>query len=168
MTQETPRRGVGNQQVARAGRNLAISELLKRGARVEEGHNRMKPFTMAVSDADHRRTVYVRTKTKTRGDWQASIVEERPGPASDPASETCFWIFIDLGDADEQPRFWVVPNGWMLRDIYANHQAYLQSHGGQRARTLDSKHHAIAENRLTAWEGRWDLLGVFTVRSDQS
>jgi hypothetical protein len=160
MTQDAPRRGSRNHIVARAGKDLVLGELRRRGASIDERAKLMAPFSIAVTNTDHTRTVYVRVKTKTRDDWQTSIVEEKPGPAGDPKAEDHFWVFVDLGAEDEAPRFWVAPNGWVLRDIYVHHQKYLEAHGGQRARTLDSTHHAIPEARLDAWQDKWNLLGV--------
>ncbi len=82
-------------------------------------------------------------------------------PPESPLDETDFWVFVDLGDLDVSPRYWVVPDWWMRNDIYEAHQAYLASHGGNRARNPDSTHHAIDERRLEAWEARWDVLGIF-------
>jgi hypothetical protein len=75
--------------------------------------------------------------------------------------ETDFWVFVDLGELDETPRYWVVPDWWIRNDIYWAHQAYLDRHGGIRARNPDSTHHSIDERRLGDWQGRWDILGIF-------
>ena len=78
-----------------------------------------------------------------------------------PADETNFWVFVDLGDLDASPRYWVVPDWWIRDNIYKTHKTYLDSHGGKRARNLDSTHHSINESRLEEWQEQWDILGIF-------
>jgi hypothetical protein len=80
-------------------------------------------------------------------------------PPVTPLTE--FWVFVDLGDLDTVPRYWVVPDWWIRNDIYKTHKAYLDRHGGKRARNPESKHHAIDERRLKDWPARWDILGLF-------
>jgi hypothetical protein len=78
-----------------------------------------------------------------------------------PTDETNFWIFVDLGDMNTSPRYWIVPGWWIRDDIYKAHKAYLNRHGGKRASNPDSTHHAIDERRLSEWQSRWDVLGIF-------
>jgi hypothetical protein len=78
-----------------------------------------------------------------------------------PPDETVFWIFVDLGDMDAAPRYWIVPDWWIRNDIFRAHKAYLDRHGGTRARSPNSTHHAIDENRLREWQGKWNILGIF-------
>jgi hypothetical protein len=78
-----------------------------------------------------------------------------------PADETNFWVFVDLGDLDASPRYWVVPDWWIRDNIYKTHKTYLDSHGGKRARNPDSTHHSINESRLEEWQEQWDILGIF-------
>ncbi|MBA4159680.1 MAG: hypothetical protein H0X65_19720 [Gemmatimonadetes bacterium] len=46
------------------------------------------------------------------------------------------------------------------RNIHEAHQEYLHRHGGRRAVTQDSDHHAIQPHRVRAWRDRWDLLDL--------
>lgn len=69
-------------------------------------------------------------------------------------------MLVDLGDTNTSPRYWIIPAWWMRDDIHQAHQAYLSKHGGQRASNPASTHHAIDENRLKEWLGRWDVLGI--------
>jgi hypothetical protein len=39
-------------------------------------------------------------------------------------------------------------------------RAHLRRHGGHRAKTASSTHHAIQKGRIADWHGRWDLLGL--------
>jgi hypothetical protein len=49
----------------------------------------------------------------------------------------------------------------MQNNIRDAHLEYLDRHGGQRARTKDSTHHAIPVPRVEQWRDQWDLLGIF-------
>ncbi len=75
--------------------------------------------------------------------------------------ENKFWVFVDLGDTNTSPRYWIVPEWWIKDDIYKAHQAYLSKHGGIRARNPDSTHHSIDDRRLEQRKDRWDILGIF-------
>ena len=55
---------------------------------------------------------------------------------------------------------YVVPEWWMRNDIYDTHAENLRSHGGSRALSPDSDHHAIRTERVAQWLGRWDQLSV--------
>lgn len=59
------------------------------------------------------------------------------------------------------PEYFVVPEKWIQKDIDAAYAAYLKRHGGKRARTPGSTHHAIRKDRVEQWRDRWDLLGIF-------
>jgi len=152
-------RGARNQQVARAGEHFVVAELNKRGAFAVSFAGNMPKIDLIACNQDEIRTIHIQVKTKRGGrTWHSSIVGSKP--MEPPADETNFWIFVDLGDLNASPRYWVVPNWWIRNDIYKAHKAYLDSHGGKRARSQDSTHHAIDESRLTEWQGRWDILGI--------
>jgi hypothetical protein len=112
---------------------------------------------------DQSRTIHIQVKTKRGGrSWHSSIIGSRPTPSPDnPLAETLFWVFVDLGEQDSPPQYWVVPEWWLRNDIYLAHKSYLDRHGGQRARNPNSTHHAIDEKRLTQWRNRWEILGIF-------
>jgi hypothetical protein len=76
--------------------------------------------------------------------------------------ETHFWIFVELTKPPASPDFYVVPEWWIENDIHRANGDYLAKHGGQRAITKDSTHHAIKRSRIEEWRDRWDLLGLFT------
>jgi hypothetical protein len=57
--------------------------------------------------------------------------------------ETHFWIFVELTKPPASPDFYVVPEWWIENDIHRANGDYLAKHGGQRAITKDSTHHAI-------------------------
>lgn len=153
-------RGASNQQVARAGEYFVGAELNKRGAFAVTFAGNMPKIDLIACNQDQSRTIHIQVKTKRGGrTWHSSIVDSQP--MSPPIDETNFWVFVDLGDLDKNPRYWVVPDWWIRDNIYATHQAYLARHGGTRPRNSDSKHHAINESRLEEWQGRWDILGLF-------
>lgn len=144
-----------NHGTADRGRMIAATELARRGARVEEvrdGRRRLLSATVPGASS----SVLLRVKARTGGTWQGDTRDGVPNPV--PPSTPTFWLFVDLSTV--RPAFYVVPDDWMRRDIYADHQRYLQRHGGQRAHTLDSTHHAIQLKRIAEWRDRWDLVGL--------
>lgn len=160
MSKKKIPRGARNQQVGRAGEHFVVAELNKRGAYAVAFAGNMPKIDLMACNRDQSRTVHVQVKTRSGGRaWQSSIlVGKRMKP---PAEETVFWAFVDLGGLDAAPRYWIVPDWWIRNDIYKTHKAYLDSHGGKRARNPDSTHHSIDERRLKDWQGRWDILGIF-------
>ena len=155
-----PARGAINQQVGRAGEYFVVAELNKRGAFAVPFAGNMPKIDLIACNQDQSRTIHIQVKTKRGGrSWHSSIAGSKP--MTPPTDETNFWVFVDLSDANSQPRYWIVPDWWMLDNIYKSHMAYLNRHGGTRARNPDLKHHAIEESRLGEWEGRWDILGIF-------
>ena len=159
MPNTQTQRGTHNQQTARAGEQFVAAELNKRGAFAVTFAGNMPKIDLMACNQDQSRTIHIQVKTKRGGrSWHASIVgcaHMQPTP-----DETTFWIFVDLGEVDAAPRYWVVPDWWMRDNIHSAHQAYLNRHGGMRARNPDSTHHAIDEGRLDQWQGRWDVLGI--------
>jgi len=163
MAQATVSRGARNQRVACAGEHFVVAELNKRGAHAVNFAGNMPKIDLMACNQDQSRTVHIQVKTKRGGrTWHASVRDGKPMiPPSTSLSETVFWIFVSLGDIDAAPRYWVVPDWWIRNDIYRTDKAYLDRHGGTRARNPDSTHHAIDENRLSEWQGQWKILGVF-------
>ncbi len=160
MPERQGSRGARNQQVARAGEHFVAAELNKRGAFAVTFAGNMPKIDLIACDRDQSRTIHIQVKTKRGGRrWHSSTVGS--GPMEEPADETNFWVFVDLGDLQAHPRYWVVPDWWIRDDIHRAHQSYLDSHGGRRARNPDSTHHAIDESRLKEWQDRWDILGIF-------
>lgn len=153
-------RGVRNQQVGRAGEYFVVAELNKRGAFAVPFAGNMPKIDIIACNSDEGRTVYIQVKTKRGGNtWHSSTVDGHP--MSENANETNFWMFVDLGDINAPPRYWIVPDWWIKNDIYTAHQHYLNKHGGVRPGNRRSTHHAIAESRLEKWKDRWDILGIF-------
>jgi hypothetical protein len=143
-----------NQSTAERGRRLAAQALQDRGARVTEKRQGNKVF-LEVRGSDPSARILVRVKTRTGGTWQGSIRDGDPDPA--PSRPPVFWVFVDLESAGS-PRFFIVPDDWMRRNIHDAHQAYLRRHGGERAHSKDSTHHAIEPRRILQWKDRWDLI----------
>ncbi len=152
-------RGARNQQVARAGEYFVVAELNKRGAFAVPFAGNMPRIDILACNLDQSRTVYIQVKTKQHWKtWQTNINQGRKISPRD--NETNFWVFVDLGERDTSPRYWIVPEWWIRNDIYEVHQDYLNKHGGERARNPESTHHAIDEKRLEQWKDRWDILGI--------
>ena len=163
MPKKQVSRGARNQQVGRAGEYFVVAELNKRGAFAVTFAGNMPKIDLMACNQNQSRTVHIQVKTKRGGrSWHSSLIGSKPmrRPAT-PLDKTDFWVFVDLGELDASPRYWVVPDWWIRNDIYRTHKAYLDSHGGKRALNPDSTHHAIDERRLKDWQGRWDILGIF-------
>ena len=160
MPKRQTSRGARNQQVARAGEHFVAAELNKRGAFAVTFAGNMPKIDLVACNKDQSRTIHIQVKTKRGGrTWHSSIVGSKP--MNPPADETNFWVFVDLGDLDASPRYWVVPDWWIRDNIYRTHKTYLDRHGGKRARNPNSTHHAINESRLEEWQEQWDILGIF-------
>ena len=54
-----------------------------------------------------------------------------------------------------------MPAWWIENDIDAAHKKYIAEHGGKRAKTDTSTHHAIPVKRIEQWKDNWDELGIF-------
>ena len=156
-------RGASNQQVARAGEHFVAAELNKRGAYAVTFTGNMPRIDLLACNSDQSRTVQIQVKTKKGGrSWHSTIVDcmalEEP---ANPLDVIKFWVFVDLGEYNAAPRYWIVHDWWMRNDIYRVHQEYLGRHGGRRARNPDATHHSIEEKRLLKWQGKWEILGIF-------
>jgi hypothetical protein len=160
MSAKCTLRGARNQQVGRAGEYFVVAELNKRGAFAVPFAGNMPKIDVIACNSDESRTVYIQVKTKRGGkNWHSSIVGSQP--MSPKADEDHFWVFVDLGDTNTCPRYWIVPEWWIKDNIYKTHQAYLNRHDGIRPGNPDSTHHSIDESRLEQWKDRWDILGIF-------
>lgn len=153
-------RGARNQQVARAGEYFVAAELNKRRAFAVTFAGNMPKIDLIACNHDQSRTVHIQVKTKRGGStWHSSTVGSQS--LKPPEDETNFWVFVDLGDLNASPRYWVLPDWWIRDNIYRIHKTYLDSHGGKRPGNPDSTHHSIDESRLGEWQDRWDILGIF-------
>ncbi|MCS7303113.1 MAG: hypothetical protein NZ606_06745 [Candidatus Kapabacteria bacterium] len=152
-------RGSRTRQVGRAGEYFVVAELNKRGAFAIPSAGNIPGIDIIACNSDRSRTVYIQVKTKRRGkNWHSTIAGCRPTPPN--PDEHNFWVFVDLGEIGEPPRYWVVPEWWINDNIYWAHQEYLRRHGGVRPGNPDSLHHSIDESRLEEWKDRWDVLGI--------
>jgi hypothetical protein len=140
---------------AEMGRYLVAAELVTRGGRCVEEDTGLHRRLLAVRNhTGDRLTVIV--KTRLSGTWQASIND---GDITKAAPNT-FWIFVDLAGDEARPAFFIAPDVWVRSDVSVHHQEYLDRHGGHRAETEDSVHHAIPLERIHSWIDRWDLLNL--------
>lgn len=147
-----PRTAVDTRGPALQGRAVVTAELERRGWTVRDATEARVRLLECESPGGSR--VHVRIKAKTRGTWQGTVTSGAPEPAERPVPT--FWVFVDLGSS---PRTcYVVPDGWMRRDIHREHQAYLDRNGGHRAENDDSRHHSIGPERIEQWRERWELL----------
>ena len=111
-------RGARNQQVARAGEYFVAAELNKRGAFAVTFAGNMPKIDLIACNQDQSRTVHIQVKTKRGGrTWHSSTVGSQP--MSTPKDETNFWVFVDLGDLNASPRYWIVPDWWIRNNMGA-------------------------------------------------
>jgi hypothetical protein len=137
------------------------AELHRRGSYAVTFAGNMPRIDILATNTEQTRTAAIQVKTMSAGSWQTSI--RRGRLREEPTEEeTHFWVFVDLRKPPAPPEFYVVPEWWIENDIHNAHAAYLARHGGQRAKTQDSTHHAIRRSRIEDWHDRWDLLGLFT------
>jgi hypothetical protein len=146
-----------NHQVNRAARHYVAAELHRRGAEdVLIGTKRADP-DLRASNPSRAREVRLTVKAKTAGDWQVSTDSGVSREAEPDPTE--FWILVDL--RNPAPGYLVIPAWWIENNIFEEHQAYLARHGGQRARSPESKHHRITDDRVEQWRDKWDILRLF-------
>jgi hypothetical protein len=136
---------------ARTGRDAVVRELTTRGWSVKETQVGRRPV-MDIS-RDGQRT-QVRVSARRAGTWQTSTAYGEKHAAGETAGR--FWIFVDL--IPPKREYYVVPEDWMVENIYQHHQAYVARHGGERKINPTSKHHKIRPDRISEWRNRWDLL----------
>lgn len=149
------------QQVSRAGEHFVAAELHRRGSYAVTFAGNMPRIDILATNTEQTRTAAIQVKTMSAGSWQTSI--KRGSRREEPTEEeTHFWVFVDLRKPPAAPEFYVVPEWWIENDIHEAHAAYLARHGGERARTKESTHHAIKRSRIEQWHNRWDLLRLFT------
>jgi hypothetical protein len=144
----------------REGISNVEAELLRRGAASVTFHGTQK-ILLHATNSNHSRTVELRVKVKTKrkGNWHTRIEEAKPTDTPlDSKDGSFFWVFVDLEGA---PRYWIVPDEWLRKNVCEEHQLYLKKHGGHRPKNDASNHHAIAESRLENWQDTWDILGIF-------
>jgi hypothetical protein len=148
-----------NAQKARAGGHLVVAQLLRRGVGSVTFADNQRSIEITASSVDRSRTVAVRVKTKTTGDWQTTIELGEPRPPDD--AEKRFWVLVDIGTEPRLPvSYFVVPQWWIHNYIHEQLQETLKRHGGRRARSPGSTHCAIRPADVESWRDCWDALGV--------
>ncbi len=131
-------------------------EVGRRGGRCEVLAGRRGPGGHHLSIESPSGRWLVRLKTKSSGTWQDHT--ENGAAASEADADDRVWIYVDVGP--QGPAFFIAPGWWAVNDIHQAHEAYLQKHGGRRARSQDTTHHAIRPDRVEQWRDRWDVLGL--------
>lgn len=150
-----------NQQVSRAGEHFVAAELHRRGAYAVTFAGNMPRIDILATNTNQSRTAAIQVKTMTARTWQTSITRGRR--REEPTEEeTHFWVFVELKKPPASPEFYVVPESWIENDIHKVHTEYLARHGGKRAVSNESTHHAIKRSRIEQWRDRWDLLGLLS------
>ncbi|MBV9772524.1 MAG: hypothetical protein JO040_01155 [Gemmatimonadetes bacterium] len=139
---------------AERGRQLVADAIRSRGAQVSEIRRGNLVLLECRTGAQR---IHLRVKTRTSGTWQGSTQDGHPDPV--PSRPEVFWVFVDL-ERPSSPKYFIAPDEWMRRDIHRAHQSYLARHGGERAISKDSTHHAIEPRRVLQWKDRWDLFGL--------
>jgi hypothetical protein len=147
-------------QTAEAGRQFVVAELERRHAADVTFFKKDRQTEIRASNARRTRTVTIRVKTKTSGNWHANLKEGASRGLA--TSYHDFWVLVDLGpDGRHGPKFFVMPDRWTREHIDRHHEWWLSIHGGQRPVNPASPHVAIEPAAVAEWQDRWDLLGIF-------
>jgi hypothetical protein len=142
-------------ETARRGLAEAIEALERRGATVQVDTSTRSKNALRVR-LPQGGLAHVYVKTRASGTWQTKIGKGTPTPES--PDDNRFWLFVDL--ARTPTTFYVAPEWWGENDIHETYQADLARFGGSRPKSPGSMHHGIAEQRISQWRERWDLLGL--------
>lgn len=127
------------------------SHLRHRGWTVTQIVEDRVTYLDASREPNHR--IRVRVKARTKGTWQATVTS---GRVTRSTARPTFWAFVDL--AASPYAVYVAPDAWVRADIRRAHATYLRRHGGRRARSDASNHHAIATDRVERWRDAWSQL----------
>lgn len=144
-------------QVGRAGEYFVAAELNRRGLDAVTFTGNMPDKDIVAIDSRQSRTVFIQVKTRVKGNWHTKASE-----GCVPGRPDFFWVFVHIPETESvHPRFWVVPDKWLRKNIREVHDEYMigwrDKHGNDKIRV---DHHSISEKRLRHWEERWDLLVV--------
>lgn len=139
-------------KVAEQGRQSVISKLHEFGVQdIEYIKHGNKVQIVATNKS---RTITLLSRTRKKGSWQTTINYGKP--CKENQKETTFWVFVDLQLTP--PAFYIVPEWWIVNNIFEVHNDYIKNYGGKRRYNPDAKHHSINEKRIKNYKERWDLL----------
>jgi hypothetical protein len=68
------------------------------------------------------------------------------------------YVFVRIGEAAGQDRFFVLRQGDLAEIIRANYDHFLSKHSGVRPRNADTTHVAVSEADLAQFEGNWQIV----------
>jgi len=151
-------RGLTNQETAEKGRRSVANELQRRGAVDVTHYKQGWQIELRASDVGRTRTVTIRVKTKTRGNWHASVAEG--ASAGERSDNERFWVLVDLGPRGGGPPKYFVMEGWIRGHIRKHYDWWLEIHGGRRPVTPGSPHVAIEPKAVERWRDAWEELGI--------
>lgn len=148
------------QQVGRAGELFVAAELNRRGAIATLFLTNTPRVDVVASDGHQQRTVYIQVKTKGPHSkvWQWNY--EMAKNEAKHAKESDFIVLVDLAEPTGIPSYYVAPLRELAATVAQAHEAWLNSHGGQRPRTPMSTHTSITIAQVAQWYRRWDILKV--------
>jgi hypothetical protein len=136
------------------GRKAAVAELKRRGAlSIEPDNNLSRRIALCIKNSMGKEVKLI-LKSKTSITWQGTIADGN----LDRIKPNTFWLFVDL--LTRKPRFFIVPDNELRKNIKKTHKEYLDFHNGVRPINEKSTPHAIAEERISKWENKWELLGL--------
>lgn len=136
--------------MARLGRELVIAELRKRGFGVREVMSSVGPHTSLSAEAYDGGSMSL----------PGGAVRGRRPPLMAPRApqSSCGTVCGSSWTSAMTSLFFVVPEAWMVQDIYVTHKRNLARHGGRRKHSPSSAHHAVRLASIEAWRDRWDLV----------
>jgi hypothetical protein len=151
--------GLTTQQVCEVGQHLVAAQIHLHGGYAPTFAGNMPGIDLLATDAELKRAVYIQVKTRMSGTWQADNRIGRRHRRRSVASETTFFVFVDLIDP-ARPEFYVVPKSWFEDWMAKENEAYLASHGGARPVNPNSHHAGIRLESIAEWKDQWEQLGL--------
>ncbi len=98
-----------------------------------------------ATDPKQGRTLYIQVKTKRKGTWYST--KETGKKILLNEDEDRFWVFVNLPPGTkDSPQYWVVPEWWILNDIYGRVIEWRERIKGKYSLETEPSHHGIAEN----------------------
>ena len=146
-------------EVAEIGRRAVFAELERRGGADVTHYKVGRQIELRASKVERTRTVAIRVKTKTRGNWHASITEA--ASAGQQVDRQRFWVLVDLDASGGVAKFFVMPDDWIRRCLKDHYDWWLEIHGGERPVTPGSPPVAIEPEEVAQWQDAWGELGIF-------
>lgn len=138
-----------------AGEYLVAGELSRRGYIASITLRNTRGIDILVSNADATRQIGIQVKARQghRPEW---VLNEK---AESFASETLFYVFVNLKDLTERPDFYIVPSKVVADFVRNDHRTWLDTPGKRGQVHKDNPVRQFRDPEKKFLE-RWDVLGL--------